>query len=231
MKKINIIIIVVIAVIAFSCKGGGTSSTSNENNAVCIWDNISLKDAPEESGKWLCSISIGETVEYLDNTKEDNSGKKKVTYIKVGLKDGKEGWVQSDFVIVGGKAGAITETAEMYSRPNLLNKTGNAFSPMDIVAVKSEKDGFIEVVGKRKSGKWIESGWLKTKSITYSDIDIAVAKFASKALEITDIDKRNKAISEILNNTDFSNSIFLNLLPVVEEKKVEAPVDTTTTTN
>ncbi len=226
MKKINLSIFALIIAIGFSCSGGGSNSGSSENNnAVCIWDNVSLKESPEESGKWLSSISIGETTTYLDKSKEDKSGKKLVTYIKVKLKDGKEGWVQSDFVIVNSKAAAIIENSEMYSRPDLLNKTGKSFSKMDIIAVKSEKDGFIEVAGKRKDGKWIEMGWLKSKSVTYSDVDIAVAKFASKALEISDLNKRYEAINEILNNSDFSGSIFLSSLPKKEVVKEEIVSD------
>ncbi|HCT30700.1 MAG TPA: hypothetical protein DIW31_08165 [Bacteroidales bacterium] len=231
MKKINFVIFASIAIIGFSCSGSSSSSdTSNKNNAVCVWDNISLKESPDEAGKWLCSVSIGETTTYLKETKEDNSGKKAVEYILVKLKDGKEGWVQSDFVIVDSKAAAILEDSEIYSRPDLLNKTGKFFSKMDIVAVKSTKDGFIEVVGKRKDGKWLESGWLKEKSVTYSDIDVAVAKFARKALEISDVQKRNEALKELVNNSDFSSSSFISsLLPQEQEVAVELSSDTTKT--
>ena len=101
---------------------------------------------------------------------------------------------------------------------------------MDIVAVKSTKDGFIEVVGKRKDGKWLESGWLKEKSVTYSDIDVAVAKFARKALEISDVQKRNEALKELVNNSDFSSSSFISsLLPQEQEVAVELSSDTTKT--
>lgn len=226
MKKINLLILVTVAVIAVSCKGNGGDS-SNEDKAVCVWDNVSLKDSPGETGKWLCGISIGETLEYLGKKEENETGKKKVSYIKVKLKDGKEGWVQNDFAIINSKAAAIVENAEVYSRPNLLNKTGNFFSMLDIVAVKSEKDGFVEVVGKRRDGKWIETGWIKSKSVTYADVDIAVAKFASKALIISDLDKRNQAISEILNNPDFSASVFIATLPQPEAEDYEVVADTT----
>jgi hypothetical protein len=217
MKKICYFLFIAATFVAFSCGNASVSVTTTDDKdsasgAVCIWDNISLKESPEEAGKWICAISIGEVVTYLDDSKEDNSGKKPVKYVKVKLKDGKEGWAMADFIILNSKPAAVTEDLEMYSRPDLLNKTGKSFMKMDIIAVKSEKDGFIEVTGKRKDGKWIESGWLKGKSVSYDAVDIAVAKFAGKALEIKDTKKREEAINEILKNSDFNNSVFISSL-------------------
>ena len=223
MKTICYFLLIATAFITFSCNSGSSSQSSADNkdsalSAVCIWDNISLKETPDEGGKWICSISIGEVVTYLEETKEDNSGKKPTSYVKVKLKDGKEGWAMADFIVLNSKPAAITEDIEIYSRPDLLNKTGKSFIKMDIIAVKSEKDGFIEVKGKRKGGKWIESGWLKSKSISYEAVDIAVAKFAGKALEISDLKKREEAINEILKNSDFKGSIFISSLTSIDSK-------------
>ncbi len=226
----SFIAIFLVALYTSSCSSGGSTQSGTSDQAVCVWDNVSLKSAPSEDGKWVCGISIGEIVTYLDDSKEDNSEKKTIKYYNVKLKDEKEGWVQSDFIVLNSKAGAIVDDSEIYSRPDLLNKTGNYFSKMDIVAVKSEKDGFIEVVGKRKNGKWIETGWLKNKSITFDPIDIAVAKYGRKAIDISDINKRNEAIREIVNNPDFSNSIFLSSLPGIEQPKVEETISDTTKT-
>jgi hypothetical protein len=230
MKKTTLLLLLaIIALVTVSCNSGnsGTTASGDSKAAVCIWDNVPLKDAPGESGKWLSSISIGETATYLGDTKEEKTDKKSTTYIKIRLKDGKEGWAQGDLVVLKSKPAAIVESSEIYSRPNLLNKTGKSFSKMDIIAVKSEKDGFIEVVGKRKDGKWIENGWLKPKGITYDEVDIAVAKFATKALEISDSRKREEAINEIVNNTDFNNSVFISSLPKQEKKVDESATDTT----
>lgn len=211
------IFICVLAVLGCKSKTPQTSSDGSvviEDNkmAVCIWDKVSLKESPEEKGKWLASMSLGEKCTYLESTKEDNSGKKPVTYYKVQLQDKQEGWVQSDFVILKSKPAAIVKDAEVYSRPDLLTKTNKSFSVMDIVAVKSEQGDFIEVAGKRKSGKWIETGWIKPSNVTYADVDIAVAKYGSKAMEITDRQKRNGAINEVINNSDYKSSVFINTL-------------------
>lgn len=219
MKKTIQFSIFVLAISFFvSCKSKtpqtaeGTVIQDSPAVAVCIWDKVSLKDSPTDKGKWLASVSLGEKCIYLDDTKEDNSGKKPVTYYKVQLQDKQEGWVQSDFVILKSKPAVIIKEAELYSRPDLLTKSGKSFSAMDIVAVKSEQGDFIEVAGKRKAGKWIETGWIKPANVTYTDVDIAVAKFGAKAIEISDRQKRNAALNEIINNSDYKSSVFINTL-------------------
>ena len=40
-------------------------------NAVCIYDGISLKAEPTKAGKWLASISLGETAVWLGDSSVD----------------------------------------------------------------------------------------------------------------------------------------------------------------
>lgn len=214
-----LIFILVTLVVFFSCKG--KEGQSNEDSiakveeiknvtyAVCVFDRASLKESPEEKGKWLEAISLGEKCEYLDDAKEDNSGAKPVKYYKIRLQGGKEGWVQANLITLNSKPAALNQDADVYSRPDLLTKTQKKFSKMDIVAVTSTQGDFVEVTGKRRDGKWIETGWIKSTNVTYADVDIAVAKYGSKAIAITDETKQIEAIQEIVNNTDFSNSIFI----------------------
>jgi uncharacterized protein YgiM (DUF1202 family) len=229
MKKLCLIVLLFTAYCLYSCKSGSSGSNSlgvSASDAVCVWDNVSLKEAPTESSKWLSSISIGEKVTYLEETKDDTAGKKSVTYYKIKLKDDKTGWALSDFIIVGSKPAVISKDVELYSRPDLLTKTGKMFKAMDIIAVKSEQNDFLEISGKRQEGKWIEAGWIKSNGISYSDIDIAVAKYARKALEIKDSKKRADAIKEIVNNPDFSGSIFISTLQTPEPETTEPIKDT-----
>jgi hypothetical protein len=224
-----------------SCKGRKkdvaitTDSTGKvvetEVFAVCIWDKISLRDAPSDKGKYLTSLNIGEKCTYLDQTQEDKSGKKPVTYIKIQLQNKQEGWVSSDYVILKSRPAAIIKEADVYSRPDLLTKAGKTYSTMDIVAVKSEQGEFIEVAGKRKNGKWIETGWIKASNVTYNDIDIATAKYGSKAIAIEDKQKREAAINEIINNSDLSSSVFIKILSnnIGDENVSDQSPSTTTT--
>jgi hypothetical protein len=224
----KLILLPALLALLVSCGGGGEKPfTESKNAAVCVWDNVSLKGTPEEAGKWLSAISVGETVLYLKETATDETGKKPVNYIKVRLKDSKEGWVQSDFVILESRPAAIIDQTPIYSRPDLLNKTDKFFGQMDIVAVKSESNGFIEVAGKRTEGKWIETAWIKDQAVTYADVDIAVAKFAKKALEIKDEPNKIKALNEITDNPDLKESIFISRLIVDDEVIVEEQVEET----
>jgi len=219
MKKTfkNYFAIYLIFIIAlYSCKNKKTTTSEieiqEENSdvikAVCIWDKISVRETPSKDGKWLTSLNLGEKCNYLNETKEVNEGNKIVKYLKVELQDGKTGWVQSDFIVIDGVPGVIINDAPVYNRPDLLTKTDKIFSKFDIVGVAKSQQDFYEVHGKRKNGKWIESGWVKKSNVSLSDADIVLAKFASKALSIEDPIKRKKAIKEILDNPDFTYSIF-----------------------
>jgi hypothetical protein len=221
MRKNYFLFLFIAGYFIVSCSTSGTSDKIHESvAAVCIWDNAPLREVPGKSGKWISGLSIGETVLYMNEIQIDSTEQRPISYIKVKLKDGKEGWAQNDFVVLNSKPATLRENAEIYSRPDLLNKTGKSFSQMDIIAVKSEQDGFIEVTGRRKGARWMESGWLRTGAVSYEDVDIAVAKFASKALEIADQNKREEAIMEIVNNSDFDSSVFIQLLKI-EEKEAE----------
>lgn len=208
---------------------GNSDSTAN-NTAVCVWDKTPVKDSPEESGKWIASLNLGEKCIYLDDSKEINTGTKSIVYYKIQLQDGKEGWAQKDLIILNSRPAALVENAEIYSRPDLLTKTNNAFARMDIVAVKSTQNGFVEVTGKRKEGKWIESGWIKESNLTFENVDIAVAKFALNALKLTDEAKKAEEINKIISNPDFSKSIFIEELSSIvnsfNDKTIENTIKT-----
>lgn len=83
---------------------------------------------------------------------------------------------------------------------------------MDIVAVKGEQDGWVEIKGKRNNGTWIETGWVKPENLSFAEADLAVAKFAQAALKLKDNDQKKEALNEILSNNDFSQSVFIRSL-------------------
>lgn len=241
MKKCFYLLLFISVVFVISCNKSknNENETSELGTIVCIWENTPLRETPDNNGKWIASISLGEKSEYLKEEKEVANGDKSTKFVKVRLQDGKEGWVQADFIVLNSQPAAIINDAEMYSRPDLLTKTGKAFSKMDIVGLKTEQNGFVEVVGKRKNGKWIESGWIKPTNLSTSDIDIAVSKYAGKALAIKDVTEQQEAINEIINNSDFAGSIFIDelkklLIPevtsepeaIIEESEIiEEPVE------
>ena len=67
-------------------------------NAVCIYDGISLKTEPAKAGKWLASLSLGETVVWLGDSSVDQTEKR--SYQKIQLSDGKTGWAAADWLVL-----------------------------------------------------------------------------------------------------------------------------------
>jgi hypothetical protein len=195
--------------------------TLAEVEAVCIWDKVSVRAEPSANGKWMTSISIGETLVYLGVEAIDSVDKNR-KYYNVKLADGTEGWSLADFIVPEGKVGVFLDENYIYNRPDLLTKTENKFSMMDIVAIKSTQDDWLEVEGKRNEGSWIESGWVKGGNISQESLDVAVAKFAKIAFDESNIEAQVESLKEILENTDFSNSAFI---PMVQSRYDELTTD------
>lgn len=179
-------------------------------DAVCIWDKIAVRKSPDPKGKWITSLSIGETLTYLGI--DSAAGDK--TYANIQLNDKSQGWAIKDFIVPNGKPVAMLKDADLYSRPDLLTKTDKKFSKMDIVSSIEQQDDWIKVRGKRSEGKWIEEGWVKGMNISYDGVDIATAKFAKQAYALENTDERVQALKDIIDNSDLSDSKFISELVV-----------------
>lgn len=247
MKKI-FIAVVSISLMVVSCKGEGntsnnsatevsdnsetkkTENTSSKENdesgdAICLLDKLSVRETPTAKGKWITSMSLGEKV-YFTGEKHIDSVTKK-DYFKVKLIDGKEGWSRAPFLAVNGKVGVITQKTSVYKRPDLLTKTENEFSPMDIIAVIGNQDDWVQVKGKRATGKYIEEVWVKSNNISDKQVDIATAKFAGIALTKPTMTDRIKALQEVVGNSDFAESSFIGIIQekIKDYESKNVPVD------
>ncbi len=211
--------LILMSVCLFSC---GSESGKTNLGAVCIWDRVSLYDAPSDKAKWLTAVSLGEKVTFLNETAIDSAVSKPVEYLKIKLLDGKTGWVRTDFVVLDARPAVFINDANYYNRPDLMTKSNNTFSLMDIVAVKGDQDGWVEIKGKRSKGSWIETGWIKPENLSFEEVDLAVAKFTIAALALKDEAKKLEALNEIAANPDFSSSVFMQL---VQEKIYELQPD------
>jgi len=229
----NLILFLAITTVLWSCGGKSNSSfekvedspsateetaaeseaVAEEADAVCLLDNLSLRETPADKGKWITSISLGEVVTFTGEQTVDSVSKK--PYYKIKLTGGKEGWSRGDFIEIDGKVGVFIQETEIYKRPDLLTKAGKKYSQMDIIAVTTVQGDWSEVKGKRGEGKYIESGWVKGGNISDKAIDIATAKFGAAALAEEDPDKRVAALTEILENGDLASSSFI---PILQEK-------------
>src|SRR5687767_4811978 len=70
------------------------ASAPAAKQAVCIWKEISIKESPEEKGKYKTTIYLGEKISFTGDTATDLSTEKKNKYVKVKLIDNTEGWVR-----------------------------------------------------------------------------------------------------------------------------------------
>lgn len=203
-------------------KGTGTGEKqiiSQEIPAVCIWDGAGLRPKPFQNAKWQSNIALGEKVTYLGITKIDSASQNQ-EFKKVRLSDNSEGWVVDYCIVENANPAVITQNSSIYNRPDLLTITKFEFTPMEIIAVAEEKNEWLRVIGSKNEKK----GWIQAKGTSTNDIDIAVAKLATKALTEKDESKRIEQIQNILDNPAFSGSVFI---PGLQEKiaPVKSPAE------
>jgi hypothetical protein len=204
---------------AASAFGVGAIEAGSET--VCIWDNAALRSIPaREKGKWLASISLGETVVYLGESQVDSSDQQ-LEFHKVRLSDGKEGWTLAYVLVRGAKAGAITQRSYVYSRPDLLTVTDKVFEPMDMVAISKVDGNWLEVVGNQRK----KSGWIQNTGVSTMEADVALAILAIKSLREKDEVRRRQMLRAIVENPALQNSVFMaglramiNPTPSLEEE-------------
>jgi hypothetical protein len=212
----------------------GQEAPSEETiiGAVCIWDQLSVRQEANEKSKWLTSVSLGEKVIFLNESIVDSVSKKQ--YVKIKLSDNTEGWSLAEFMVTNGRPAVFLGETEFYKRPDLMTRSGSSFKAMDIVAIASEQDGWYEVKGKRADGKYISAGWIKPENVSLKDADIAVAKYAATAMSKNGEEKL-KALKGIIENADFSGSYFIPVLrkevmdmevQMKKENSIEDEVDT-----
>lgn len=203
-------------------------TVSTAKPAVCIWKEISVKETPEEKGKYKTSIYLGEKITALEDTSSSLSGSKTVRFRKVQLTDGTQGWVREDFIALNGTPAAFTKDAVIYKRPDMMTTSGKNFQKMDFVAIKNTVDGgWAEVIGKRAGDSWFSSGWVKSDALTSAQADVAFSVFYVKAMDITDETKRAEELEKIIQNPDLSESVFQSEFlgrdteeePVVEQEQ------------
>lgn len=190
--------------------GADTEKANLAGEAVCILDKLSVRETPGKKGKWVTSLSLGEQITFLGEKMEDPASKKE--YSKIKLIDGKEGWTRSSFIVVNGKVGAMLENTTVYKRPDLLTKTDKQYSPMDIIAVMTTQGDWMQVKGKRRIGEYVEEAWIKSSNISNSPVDVATAKYAAMALSKETMTDKIKALQELVNNSDLSESKFISLI-------------------
>ncbi|MCS7075217.1 MAG: hypothetical protein NZ455_00815 [Bacteroidia bacterium] len=191
----------------------GEKNTSKEDKeksstiAICVYDKMSILTKPSrKEGKWITSLSLGEKVTYLGDEQKDETGK--YSFVKVRTLGNQEGYADARVIIPNAEVACITDHTPIYSRPELTTVTQNSFEPFDIIAIVSTQGDWTEIVGKRRKGTWIDKGWIKSKSISKDEKDIATAVYCVRALSQNTTEKTLAELKKIQNNNDLKGSIF-----------------------
>ena len=109
---------------------------------ICIWDGAALRAEPTSKGKWLSSISLGETVYWREESQIDTTDRD-YEYLKIELSDGTVGWASKWVLVTDAKVGAVLDDTPIYKRPDLLTMTDEHLDMMDMVAITEEKGEWI----------------------------------------------------------------------------------------
>jgi hypothetical protein len=185
----------VIAFLICSCRSRqGDTPAADENaleriQAVCISTGTPLREEPRKEGKWISSMILGETLSYLGETVADSANPQQ-EYYRVELSDGTLAWARAYGILINAAPAAILAETPIYKRPDLVTKTEKSFRILEFVAIITEKDDWVEVVGAEKR----KSGWILKSNLTTGAEDVAVATLAQKDL----LDKEGNMIQENL---------------------------------
>lgn len=213
MKILRISLVACGLALLFSCsnKGGSQEATeeygsqeadvySGEAFAICLGNNVSVRETPSPKGDRITSLAIGEKVTWRDSLVVDGD----YEYALVELSDGTQGWAVVSYLFLNSRIAVVSSEATIYSRPDLLTSTNTSFQPLDLITYQIEDgtEGWYQVTGKRAGTKSFSSGWIKSGGISENEKDILMAQMVYKANEKKGAE-RMTAIKEVLARGEF----------------------------
>ena len=185
-----------------------------EKPTVCIWDKTSLLATPDSKGKWLSSISLGESVVFLGEKQNDKNSKR--VYCKVRLSDGKEGWANEYCIVIDGSLAAIIKDSPLHKRPDPLTLTDKKFLTGEMLAIAETKGDWIKVVGKQRK----KLGWLKVSSITSKTEEVTTAILMTKKIGSINGELDVEKAKSFIEEAPYKDAYFIKYL----EEKLEASI-------
>ena len=207
-------------------------SEPEEVPAVNLFE-LTFWDQPGEGRKALGTLRRGETVAWLEETAsgKDTGGNER-EYYKIRDAEGTLGWALADRLVPNGRAAAVVEKTAAYERKSLISKTGQTYQPMDILAVVSEENDWVQVVHSDKD----QMRWIKPGSLTFAELDIAVAALAYTAVSEQDdrqrLAKLETLLDEVAGDSVLGGSRFVKAIdeflaplsePVVVDVRIWGP--------
>lgn len=196
------------------------SAAIDDKATVCLYDGLAVRSEIGKTGKYLSSLSLGETVKWTGTSDKDEAGKE---YLKVELSDGKTGWVSANGMQTGARMGAVRDDTPTYKRPDPVTATNQKVAFMTIVAVAQQKDEWLQLVGEGKK----QLGWVKKDTVTLDQEDVTNAILATKKLRQKDGLTLEQKIELIAKASPNPGSYFVQKL----RERVPAPAVVESTEN
>ena len=223
MKNSLIVLTATVALIAAGCgqsRKAEESATATDSTdvapkkegmprvTICLWNEVGIRDNAGEKAKYLTTIYLGEKLTFLGDTASELSGKKKINYKKIRMTDGQEGWVRDEFIAVDVLPAVFKSEALIYKRPEMATATDKSFNKMDVVAIKSIKDNWAEVIGKRTGDPWFTSGYVRHENLTNGEKDLEFAALYRRAIETKDPDRSKQSLQRLQATDELRSSSF-----------------------
>lgn len=232
MKTLSFFLIPMAALVALSCNptqsdqtaGSDTTSTAApETKAaqinIILWSEVGVHATPEEKGKYVTSVYLGEHVDITGDTASEVSGKKRNHYHKVTLADGNTGWVRDEFLAIDVQPAAVVGEAPIYKRPDIATITEKSFVISDFVVVRKTEGDFVEITGKIAGDKWFTTGFVPATAISYAPIEIQYAALKRRAGDESKEKVKNALMTQLASYETFSGSVLWNNDYAVEEEE------------
>jgi hypothetical protein len=180
---------------------------SEPTTAVMIWNYINFRKEPDINSDRTGSLNLGESVTWLGKsaTGPGEGGTDKEWYF-VKRDSGEEGWVYADAIVPDAKPAVLTAETFYSNQPNYDHiNLDDPFEARTIIAVVEDLGSWLKICAK---GNKNVSYYIEPQNLSYTPIDISVARLIKTALEKTG-DEKKEALEKILNIPAFQGSIFI----------------------
>lgn len=215
--------ILILTAMLIACGGGGKTAQTDGNDSnnvaqpsgpvtptsVCVWDKVPVWSEPDAKSKYVTALNMGEKVTEAGDEHKVTENGKEVIYVPVKLTGGKYGFVNALYIARSASAMAVTGKITIYDRPEMVAKTKLSFEPFDVVGLMDTQGDWFKVYGKVKFNdkeSWLKEVWVKNKSMSTEEKDIALAVNVKRALDIKDEAKRKEELEKIDADPDLQGS-------------------------
>lgn len=223
MKNVKILIAVIAATLLVSCGNNNevkeTKPTAEKSDAVAVYDKIPVRAEANKKAKYITGISYGETVTYLGTEKIDSTDKNR-KYYSVELSDGTNGWASAYGLVIKSSPACIVENSNIYSRPDVINKTSKELKVFDFVTITEKKGEWAYVVGEKKRKK----GWIKMTALSESKEEITTSILAYKEKIMINGNINFDKVSDFIKNAPYKGTKLINYLSAELSKKQQESI-------